>query len=192
MTPQAPVMITPPAAMPVTVGEMKQHSRIDHNDDDDMVAGVIAAAVAHLDGWHGILGRCILAQTWAQSFDGFPAGDVLRLPFPDVSAVTITYRDAANVQQTLASSVYALAHDASGSVIRLADGATWPATFTRPDAVTVQMTAALGAQQLPAVKVAILMLAAHWYQNREAVAGPMAEMPLSVASLITPLRRAPL
>jgi uncharacterized phiE125 gp8 family phage protein len=191
MNAQPPVLVTPPAALPVTVGDVKMQARVDGDDEDQLIAGMIAAAVAHLDGWSGILGRCIEQQTWSQSFDGFPQGDVLRLPFPDVSQVTVTYRDPMNAAQTMSAEGYVLAQDASGSLIKLAEGAAWPTTAARVDAVTVQMTAAMRAEQMPAVKVAILLLAAHWYQNREAVAaGQMAETPLTVSSLIGPLRRA--
>ncbi len=190
MTPLAPVLVTPPATLPITVGEAKQHARFDSNHEDDVFAALISTAVAHLDGWSGILGRCIMPQTWAQSFDAFPAGDTLRLPFPDVTTVSVTYRDSANAQQTLPTASYGLFADASGSFLALADGALWPTTYARRDAVRVEFTAGLPAASLPAVRAAICMLVAYWFENREAVTmGQGSEMPMAVSALISPLRR---
>jgi uncharacterized phiE125 gp8 family phage protein len=169
MKPQSPVLVTPPAALPVTLGTVKEHLRVDHDDEDNVITTMIGAATAYLDGWSGILGRCLVTQTWAQSFDEFPGGDTLRLPFPDVASVTITYRDNDNLAQTFSASNYALATDTRSSRIVLADGASWPGTFPRPDAVTVSMVAGYGAPDdvPPILKHAIRSLAAAMYEGRE-------------------------
>lgn len=91
-----PVLIVPPVAPPVTVDEVRRHARIDHNHEDDVIAGMIDGAVSLIDGWHGILGRAIMPQTWRQEFD---AWGVLRLALPDVQSLTVTYRDDAGDMQ---------------------------------------------------------------------------------------------
>lgn len=189
MTPQAPRLVTAPTALPLTLGEAKVHARVDSDHEDDLITTMIKAATAHFDGWGGILGRCIMEQTWAQSWSCFPAGDVLRLPFPDVSAVEITYFDVANTSQTVGGADITIGHDAAGSFVHLADGLAWPSTATRPDAVTVEMTAALPADKRETAKIAIALLVAHWVRNREAVGESMSELPMAVSSLIGPLRR---
>ena len=80
-----PYLVTPPAALPVTLAEMKAHLRVVHADDDADIAAKQAGAVAMLDGWGGVLGRCIMPQTWAVDVTG--AGPHL-LPFPDASNIT--------------------------------------------------------------------------------------------------------
>ena len=169
MTPLAPVLITPPALMPVTVSAVKQAARIDAPDEDIYIDALIAAAVGYLDGPNGILGRCMVTQVWAQSFSAFPADDTIRLPLPDVAAVTVTYRDAANATQTLSSSAWQLAADARGAFLRLVPPAVWPVNFDRPDAVTVQMTAGYGVPAaVPApLRTAICIMAATMDMNRE-------------------------
>lgn len=77
-------LITAPTADVVTLADMKAYLRVDYDDEDALIAQLIAAAVAYLDGWGGILGRCIMPQTWA--FDA-TAGDV-ESPMPDVTAAT--------------------------------------------------------------------------------------------------------
>ena len=61
-----PVLVTPPAETPVSRTEAKAHLRVDGTGDDDLIDGLIDAAVAHLDGYTGILGRCMVTQTWRQ------------------------------------------------------------------------------------------------------------------------------
>jgi uncharacterized phiE125 gp8 family phage protein len=184
MTPQRPVLVTPPAELPVTVGDVKAQCRVDSDDDDATIADMIAAAVSHLDGYAGILGRCMVTQTWSQSFDEFPDGYVIRLPFPNVSAVTVTYRDADDASQTFTG--YRLATDAGGSILMLNDGATWPDTTDRPDAVTVQMTAGYGAATAvpPVLRHAVKTLAAAMYEGRE---GQMTGSPMFDA-FVAPFR----
>jgi fatty-acyl-CoA synthase len=80
--------------MPVTLTEIKAHCRVDGADSDAVLNALIAAAVSHLDGHTGILGRAMVTQTWRQDFEAF--GGRLRLPLWPVASVTsVTYRDAA-------------------------------------------------------------------------------------------------
>lgn len=151
----------------VTLPDLKVHLRIDHDDDDALIRSYERAAMALLDGWRGILGRCILEQTWEVSFDH--AG-THRLPFPDVSEVTAT--DVSG--DPVAAVLY---HDAIGSLVTL------------PGPATVTMTAALPEDARPAVVIAVKLLVGHWYLHREAVTtAATSELPLSIESLLTPLR----
>lgn len=76
--------VTAPTADLVPLADMKVYLRVDHDDEDALIGDLTAAAVAYLDGWGGVLGRCIMPQTWA--FDAV-AGDV-ESPMPDVTAAT--------------------------------------------------------------------------------------------------------
>ena len=82
-----PYLFTPPASLPVTLAEMKAHLRVVHADDDADIAAKQEGAVAMLDGWGGLLGRCIMPQTWAIDVTG-PGPHLL--PFPDALGVTAT------------------------------------------------------------------------------------------------------
>lgn len=77
-------LVTPPTADLASLADMKAYLRVDHDDEDALIGDLTAAAVAYLDGWGGVLGRCIMPQTWA--FDAV-AGDV-ESPMPDVTAAT--------------------------------------------------------------------------------------------------------
>lgn len=189
-----PVRVTAPAVPLVTLSEAKAQARVEHSDEDTLISGLISAATAHLDGWSGVLGRCLVNQTWRQDVDAW--GETLRLPFPDVSSVTLTYRDADDAEQTVAAAGYELLEDERGAYL------AWRDAFARPSVsgdraapISVEMVAGYGAaaSDVPqAIRHAALLLVSHLYEHREAVmAGvSLAVTPLAVASLIDPYRRA--
>lgn len=186
----SPVRTVAPSETPVSRTEAKAHLRVTGTTEDTLIDGLIAAAVAHVDGWSGILGRCVVTQTWRQDVDDF--SDCVALPFPDVQSVTVTYYDAANAVQTLSGSTYNLVNRTSGTFLELADGASWPVVYSRPDAVKISMVCGYGAAAaVPvAIKQAMLVLIGHWYSNREAVSeAAMSEVPLAVGALLAPYRR---
>ena len=155
-----PTLITPPVAMPVTLAEAKAHCRVDVAEDDALISGLIAGAVGHLDGWTGVLGRCIMPQTWAVLAY---AGDVV-LPFPDVTEATFD-GDALTVTQSALGPVVTLAEDGD-----------------------VTFTCAMPAHLLATARVAVLLLVGHWYANRETVGANMAEVPMAAGMLIDQMR----
>jgi uncharacterized phiE125 gp8 family phage protein len=179
----APSLITAPVGAVVSTSDLKAHLRVEHSADDALIGALQDAAVAHLDGWRGVLGRAILSQVWRQDFDDWGDGD-LRLPLPDVSAVTATYRDPQS--QAFISATGELLHDRRGSFVRFE---------THPDAdlVRIQFTAALPAQLMPIAQTAIKLMVGNWYENREAVVTgiSVASLPLAVEALVTQIRWTP-
>ena len=51
----------------VALSDVKRHLRADYDDDDWTIQSYMDAAEAHIDGPHGVLGRCVLSQTWQAS-----------------------------------------------------------------------------------------------------------------------------
>ena len=189
---QRPVRVTAPAAVPVSLSEAKAHLRVEHTDDDAIIGRIVDAAVGHLDGWSGVLGRCLVTQTWRVSFRDFD-GRMLRLPFADVSAIeAVVYRDADDVEQTVDPSDYALNEDAQGSYLFMSAGFDRPAVFHRPDAVTVRFVAGYGdATAVPAaLKAAMLLHIGHMYENRESVVigQSVTGLPMAYDALVAPYR----
>jgi uncharacterized phiE125 gp8 family phage protein len=142
-----PVLITAPVDPVVTLDDLKQHLRIDYNDDDDLIEQLQASAVAHLDGWNGQLGRCIMPQTWAVNL----TCGMHVLPFPDVTGAVLD-PDGDNI--TL-------------NVVLKEDGAT--IDLDRDG--QVNFSCAMPPTLLPAAQVAVKMWVADAYQNREASEG---------------------
>lgn len=91
-----PHLVTPPTALPVTLDAVKDHLRIGRLDfdQDDLLRDLLASAVAYLDGPRGVLGRCIMAQTWAAEVT---CEGTYTLPMPDVTGATVDYGEGAEV-----------------------------------------------------------------------------------------------
>ncbi|WP_051228389.1 head-tail connector protein [Pleomorphomonas oryzae] len=194
---QRPQLEAGPTAVPVSLLEAKEHLRVDFEDDDTLITSMIAAVVGHLDGWSGILGRCLVNQSWSQSFDGFPDCRRLPLPFVGASSVMVSYYPyGSDVLQTLNASLWSISRDALGDAVMLNTNGTWPATADRIDAVKVTATYGYGPTVTtipPAIKAAILLMIGDLYANRETmVTGTIAtEIPMSttVHALLMPHRR---
>lgn len=167
----APVLVTPATVKPLTLDEAKAQLNVDHSDDDLLISAMIDAAVSYLDGYSGIYGRALIDQTWKVSADGFSS--CMRLPVDPLQSITsVKYYDTANVQQTLAGTVYGAYSDALGPFVTLKSGQSWPSVYSREDAIEITWVAGFGPDVPdvpPAVVHAIRLLVAHWYANRETV-----------------------
>lgn len=192
-----PVRTTEPAETPVSLAEIKTHLRVDHAEDDTLIEAYIGAAVARLDGRAGILGRCLVTQTWRQDYAGWPPKGLFRLPFCDVQSIgSLKYSDPDNVEQTVAPSLYQLHQDDLSSFLWLRSAFTRPSLYSdRLDPVRITFTAGYGdATKVPSdIKAAILLMVGDFYENREdTVVGASLDvrpLPRGVDALIAPHRR---
>jgi len=184
-----PVLSVAPAAEPITLAEAKAHLRVDHDDEDTLIAALVSASVAHLDGWTGILGRCVITQTWVQAFDAFSYR--LRLPFPDVSEVVVTYTDDDDQEQTVSATDYTLLEDYFGSYVEFDSGFSRPSVGPDSAGVVVTLTAGYGdADAVPAaLKAAMLLHIGTLYEYRETLAPGDVRTSLAYEALIAPYRR---
>lgn len=157
--------VTGPAAEPITAAECKAQLRIDGTDEDTYIAALIAAAVSYVDAT-GLLGRAIITQTWRQS--GRPLNR-LAIRLPTVQSLSaVKYYDADNTLQTATLSDFRLIGSRDWAYVEPVG--SWPSTFDRPDAVQVEFVAGYGdaAGDVPAsVRHALILLVAHWFENRE-------------------------
>lgn len=182
-------LYTAPAAEPLTTAEAKLHLRVVTSADDALIASLIVAArrLAEQE-----TGRQLVTATWELHLDSWPACGVISLPRPPLQSVThVKYYDAADVLQTLATTLYDVDDKALAPRIVRADGATWPTLDVRPNAVVIRFVAGYGAAgAVPDnVKAAMLLMVGHWYSHREAViSGAVADLPLGVQYLLDPAR----
>lgn len=186
-------LITPPASEPVSVSEAKLHLRVDGADEDTLISGLITAARQYVEDYTQ---RALITQTWRLLLDEFPNGDTIHVPLPPLQSVnSVTYYDEDGALQTLPTTDYHVDPESAQGRVVLTDGKCWPTTQTRPNAVTIEFVAGYGdAASVPqAIKQAILLLVAHWYEHREAVvigtSGNVAkEAAFAVDALLTPYR----
>lgn len=171
------VRTTAPAEAPITLSEAKAQIRVDHNEEDVLIQHYIDAATSLLDGSAGLLGRCLVTQSWKMEVDAL-TGPIL-LPFPDtvIDEAKFADGDAEDVPYR---------REMSGQRPVLIPLQGWG----RPAAIS--FTAGYGARQdVPAtLRQAMLLLIAHWYDNREAVTigATGAALPMAVDALIAPSR----
>ena len=172
--------ITAPASQPVTLNEVKDHTRVDSDDDNLLLQTLLTAATEHVEA---VLGRQLNPATYELHLGGFPAGN-LSLPRPPVSSVeTITYRDPDGTEQTFTDWLAYLDRDAPF----IAPVTSWPATEDHPDAVVVRFIA--GFDQVPdRARVAILALVSHWYEHRTPNEGNVREVPHHITRLLNTTR----
>lgn len=175
------IIITPPAAEPITLADAKAHLRVDSSAEDAMITMLIQAA--REDAEH-ITGAALITQTWERVLHAFPAG-AIKLGRPPVQAITsVKYLDTAGAEQTYSSAAYTLdAVNASGYVYPSVAYPNWPSTqLGAVNAVRVRFTCGYGAagSSVPAnVRRWMLLRIGTLYEHRqEVLAGvSLAELP---------------
>lgn len=180
-----PIRVKPPSGLPVSLDELKKAANVDFPDDDLLLETYLKAAVEYLDGWNGILGRAILKQTYELTISEL-CGRLIDIPFSPISDVAITYPRDGNVC-TVSTDDYRIVATVNGTEIYLNQ------TELLLVPLTVTFTTGFGddAKDVPnAIKVAILLLACHWYEHREATTSTVqTKLPFAVDALIAPYRR---
>lgn len=124
-----PVRVEAPAALPVTLEELRRYCRVSDDDDDAHIERLARSATARLDGYAGYLGRAIINQAWRQDFDAFPhpRQPKLRLRLPDVSSATIVSYGDDGGELTSPIGEYVVHRDFIGWFVLPRTGGHWPA-----------------------------------------------------------------
>lgn len=165
-------LIEPSSGDLIPKDKLKARLRIDDDLDDPALDGIIAAVIGYMDGPNGVLGRCLVTQTWDEKFEGFPG---LRKPLelalsPMSEVVNVRYFDPDGIEQTLAAEKFEAASDGDLALINAFDG--WPATDPRRMfPVTVRYRAGFGAVDAvpPPLVEALMQHAGTLYERREAL-----------------------
>lgn len=179
--------LTSSPAAAVSTAEAKKHLEIatSNTDHDSHIDRLIAAATATVQS---ATARQLVSASYKVHVDSF--ADEILIPVVPLQTVTaVKYLDTSGAEQTLATSVYRVITTTEPGRVILKEGQAWPGTYTEPHSVTVELTA--GYSTVPEqAKQAILLLVAHWFENREAVVtGTItAELPLAAKHLIDQLR----
>jgi uncharacterized phiE125 gp8 family phage protein len=171
-------LITAPTTYPVTLAQAQAQTRVNLARDDDYLNLLIAAATDYAEQYTELV------------LDGF--SDAIQIPKGPISSVTsVKYFDAANVEQTISNTNYAVDIAASPAWIVRASNFSWPSTAAGVNNVTIRFIA--GYALVPAsIKHAILLLIGTWFEQRSAVAvdvrGVPTEIPIGVHALLDKFR----
>lgn len=136
------IVITPPDPI-VTLEEAKTHLRVDFTTLDAQITAFVLAATERIDGPGGDLQRALGPQTLEWRGDSFGCGIALLGPVLEVESVT--YVDADQAEQTLASSVYELDNE----TLRLAHGQSWPPLGDTAEPIRVRYRAGYESSDSP-------------------------------------------
>lgn len=200
-------VVSGPTEEPVTLAEAKQHCRVDSTDDDGLIAGYILAARMHIEG---DIRRPIASRLYSFTADyGWPMRNgctEIELPYPPLQAVrSVAYVDGSGVAQTLAAANYTVQTNTPRGTITPAYNVAWPDVRSVPECVTVRFIAGytdftdtttspnstVTGEGVPDdLRMALLLLIGHWYENRESVVMGQAvnELPMAVEAIISKYR----
>ena len=157
-------LITPATVEPVTVTELARNLRLFtgageyEGEETAELQAFISAARADAESYTG---RFFAAQTYRQHYRDFSPMLVLHRDL--ISVTQVQYYDKDNQLQTIPDNQYFSSLDN----ILFFESASFRSVAQRGDAVMIDFTVGQ-AHVKPTVKQAILLIASHWYENREA------------------------
>jgi uncharacterized phiE125 gp8 family phage protein len=182
------ILLTGPVIEPWSVAEAKSFLRAENDNDDTVIASLIAAARSHVEA----MTRCaLIAQTWRFVLDQWPRDGRVKLGRGPLRSLV-----AARVYDSAGS---AAAIDVETFVIDKASGVIAPSAWALPApgraSAGIEFDVEIGfgtaATDVPDVlRHAVRTLVAHWYENRGliAIGQSVAMMPASVSAMITSYR----
>jgi uncharacterized phiE125 gp8 family phage protein len=182
-------LITPPAIEPVLLDDAKAYLRLDSDDDDALVTAAITAARVHVEA---LTRRCLIEQQWRVYLDVWPRKRIVRVPVaPLISVEAVTVYDAAGDPQLVDPDDYEV--DTVAVPGRLVLSAAVPIAARQINGIEIEVTAGYGASSIDvpaALRQAIMMLVAHWYEHRGVVGHDRAgeTPPAGFDALIAPYR----
>jgi uncharacterized phiE125 gp8 family phage protein len=155
-------------ALAVGIDAVKDHLRIDFDDEDLDITAKIKAAQERLEKH---MSRPLTDRELEMTLDAFPCGFApICIPREGITAIgSVKYTDTAGVEQTLAPSAYRWSESLPDKLLP-AFGAQWPsAVACEPGAVRILFNAGYADGQVPPTLVgAVGRMAAFLYENREA------------------------
>jgi uncharacterized phiE125 gp8 family phage protein len=182
------ILLSAPAVEPVTLDEARSFLRVEHNDDDEVIAALVAGSRIHVEAQTR---RALITQSWRITADAWPPdGRLTILPAPlQVLTAARVYDIDGNAH---AVDVQAFVPDLGGSALVFAPWAL-PAPGRLAAGIELDVTVGYGdaAIDVPEpLRQAIRLLVAHWYEYRGLVASGAtgAVLPSTVTTLLAPYR----
>jgi uncharacterized phiE125 gp8 family phage protein len=190
------ILISPPVGTPISLQEARAQCRVDDASEDALLSGYVRSATEHVEN---ITGLKLLDQTWEWTVDAFPDRcGWLRLPLaPLLSIVQIVYQNEQGTALTLDPMVYLIRGlgDAQPAQLILVPNQECPSTWHGHGAVIIRARYGwMDHNSVPeAIRQALAMLVAYWFNQREAAVigpdyGPVSDVPYGVKALLEPYR----
>ena len=182
--------VTPPAAEPVALADVRAFLRVADENEDALIARLIAAARERVEAESG---RALMPQTWRMSADvaegrtrdAFRVFALRRAPYLSFVEARVAKEDGTSTP--LALDEVRVDADANQVWLRLGSALTGARAW-RPVEIVWRCGFADAAAVPDALKTAVLMLVAHGYERRDSLGAPEAATPAGVSALLAPYR----
>ena len=154
----------------VTLSAAKQFMVIDHDEDNNLINGMIDTAFAWLQPPTGCLAASINTQTLRIDLPAWPPIGI-HLPAGPVQKInSVKYFDDANADQTLDAANYFLDYD----VLLWSQTFAAPNIYQRPSAVRIEYDAGMSDEEFnAALGMAMLRIVKQLYDNRDELTAGM-------------------
>lgn len=180
-----------PALEPISKATAKSHLRVTHEEDDNLIAGLITSARLTVEA---IIRSALITQSWSLILDEWGSRRTVTLPLvPIISIDGIDLWNEAGEKSPIGTD---FCHLGAGSPAKLSlnRGQRWPSPLRDTGGIGIDFTAGFGdtADDVPdPLRQAILHLIAHWYENRGEASLSDLTMPVppSVGELVGPFRQ---
>lgn len=197
----ATVLTAAPAVEPVSLADVKAHLRIDTADEDGLLQSLILTSRLHIEV---ALGLALITQGWSCYFDRWPlalsgrGGPVsptvaaLALPIGPIRTID-SLKVYADDGTFVALALTGFAIDLASRPARMARriGTQIPEPGRGVNGIEIALTAGFGATPAdvpPAIRQAMLLLIAHWYEHRDPIeiGTDATRVPAAVSALLAP------
>ena len=181
-------LLTGPVLEPLSVSDAKAFLRVEHDDDDTIIAALIAAARNHVEA---LTRLGLINQTWRIVLDGWPEqGRIKPRLGPLRSLAAARVYNELGVASSIDTGRFVV--DTASSTIA-APGWSLPVPGRAVAGIELDVNIGFGAAAADVLQIllqAIRMLVAHWYENRSLVSigQSVAMMPPSVNAMISSYR----
>ncbi|MBM6592379.1 head-tail connector protein [Microvirga pudoricolor] len=181
-----PILIGGPAVEPVSLADMKAHLRVDGEDENELIAGLVKAGRLMVESASR---RLLIEQAWRVTLDAWPLDGVLSLPVSPVialDAVRVAGEGGAMVDVDPGAVEADLLSDPPQVIVR---GAPRPARPRNGIALDLRGGYGASAHDVPAtLALAVKLVVAHWFEHRGDMEG-LQTLPADALALIAPFQR---
>jgi len=175
-------LIQGPNDEPLSVDEVLENLRIDHNIENGLLSALIVAAREYAEKYTGLR---LISQVWEFDFSVFELQLIPKYG-PLIEVQKIEYLDPEGQPQTMPETQYRFVSvQSSVGCIVPTVGNVWPQIMEGPGAVTVTAEVGFGdAEDIPqTIKQAMHLHIAHFYENRSD-----GDLPSAVEHLLHPYK----
>jgi uncharacterized phiE125 gp8 family phage protein len=186
------VLLSAPTVEPITLSEAKAHLRVDASSEDTLIQSLILASRLHIEA---ALDIALITQTWRLRLDRWPRARSLNLPLSPVRSLTaVRVFDVDDDSETVANTAFILDGTANPARLVLSGSSSLPVPGRAANGIEIDFVAGYGdaPEDVPqSIRQAVLLLIAHWYENREPVeiGATATVIPGAVSELLSPYRR---